>query len=121
MPDRFFWLHVLAVPEDVGRDLPPGELLPLGETSWIPASSARRSMVRSTVLVHRCPELRPGKSHSWLRPAAKATVHDAACLFDGSLVPARAQVPAERTRAGACGRSVASPHEYVCARVNTAN
>jgi hypothetical protein len=35
------------------------------ETSWIPASSARRSMVRSTVLVLRWPELRPGKSHSW--------------------------------------------------------
>ena len=35
------------------------------ETSWIPASSARRSMVRNTVLVLRWPELRPGKSHTW--------------------------------------------------------
>ncbi|MCX6676813.1 MAG: hypothetical protein NTU95_02565 [Methanothrix sp.] len=37
----------------------------LRETSWIPASSAWRSTVRRTVLVLRCPELRPGKSHSW--------------------------------------------------------
>ena len=57
-------IHHMAVPEDMGRDLPSGELLP-ARNVLNPASSARRSMVRSTVLVHRCPELRPGKSHTW--------------------------------------------------------
>ena len=53
----------MTVPEDMGGDFFL-ESFCLGETSWIPASR-KPSMVRSTVFVLRCPELRPGKSHSW--------------------------------------------------------
>jgi hypothetical protein len=36
-----------------------------GETSWIPAAFARRSVVLRAVLVLRWPLLFPGKSHTW--------------------------------------------------------
>jgi len=58
----------MAVPENVGRDLPSGELL-LARDLLDPGLFCQA--VLNAVLVLRCPELWPGKSHTWPRPAAR--------------------------------------------------
>jgi len=52
----------MAVPEDMGRDLPSGELLP--ERDLLDPGLFCQAVLNA-VLVHRCQELRPEKSHTW--------------------------------------------------------
>jgi hypothetical protein len=63
----------MAVPEDVGRDLPPRELLP-GRDLLDPGLFRQSPMVLSMVLVLRWPELWRGKSHS--RPGQQSSLSD---------------------------------------------
>jgi len=55
----------MAVPQDMGGDLLLGELM-LARNLLNPGLFCQA--VLNAVLVLRCPELRPGKSHTW--PAA---------------------------------------------------
>jgi hypothetical protein len=57
------------MPEDVERDLPPGGLLP-ARNLLDPGLFCQAVYYPELFLVLRCPELRPGKSHNWPRPAA---------------------------------------------------
>jgi len=53
----------MAVPEDMGHDLLAGEVLPARD---LLDPGLLCQAVLNAVLVLRCPELRPGKSHSWM-------------------------------------------------------
>jgi hypothetical protein len=57
-------IHHMAVPEDVGRDLSPAELLS-ARNFLGPGLSCQAVYRPEHVLVHRCPEFRSGKSHTW--------------------------------------------------------